>query len=120
LRPIRIWVAPAATITAKVNASARCGTQPDNAVASSVPVTIAGPMRRTSDQSTPPRRWCVRTLALAVNMIDAMPVPRARWTVWSGATCCAENMAASTGTSVMPPPMPSSPARKPTKAPVTT
>ena len=78
LRPSRIWVAPAYTIAAKDNASARCGTQPDSAVASSVPVTIAGPMRRTSDQSTPPRRWCVRTLALEVNITDAMPVPRAR------------------------------------------
>ena len=118
LRPSRICVAPAYTITAKVSASARCGTQPESAVASSVPITIAGPRRRTSDQSTPPRRWCVRTLALEVNMIDAMPVPRARCTVWSGANCCAANIAASTGTSVMPPPMPSRPARKPTKAPV--
>ena len=52
-------------------------------------------------------------------MIEAMPVPSARCSVWSGANCCAANMAASTGTSVMPPPMPSSPARKPTKVPVT-
>ena len=53
--PSRIWVAPANTITAKLSASARCGTQPESAVESSVPVTIAGPMRRTSDQSTPPK-----------------------------------------------------------------
>jgi hypothetical protein len=27
-------------------------------------------MRRTSDQSTPPSRWCVRTLALEVNSTE--------------------------------------------------
>jgi len=118
LRPSRSCVAPAYTMTAKASASARCDTHPESAVASRVPMTMPGPMRRTSVQSTPPSPWCARTLELEVNTIDAMPVPRARCTTWSGASCWAVNIAASNGTSVMPPPMPSSPARKPMAAPV--
>jgi hypothetical protein len=52
-----------------------------------------------------------------VNTIDAIAVPSARCTVWSGVSACATKSAERIGTSVMPPPMPSRPARKPTIAP---
>jgi hypothetical protein len=89
-------------------------------VASSAPIAIPGASCRTMAQSTAPRWWCARTLALEVKMIEAIAVPRARCTVCSAARACAANSADRIGTSVMPPPMPSRPARKPTKAPVAT
>ncbi len=50
-------------------------------------------------------------------MTEAMAVPKDKCTIWSGANICAVNSAERIGTNIIPPPMPSSPARKPMKAP---
>jgi hypothetical protein len=52
-----------------------------------------------------------------VNMIVAMAVPSAMCRMCSAGSPCAVNTNTSIGTTTAPPPMPSSPARKPTTAP---
>ena len=83
----------------------------------SEPATRPGAIARTTAQFTAPFAWCARTDELAVNMIVAADVPIAIGTTCSRAKPSCRNTSTSTGTIVKPPPMPSSPARKPTKAP---
>ena len=115
--PIQICVAAPATITAKASANARCGIHPEASDDSSVPVAMGGARRLTTPQSTEPSLWCSRTLAEPVNSTPAIAVPSARCITCSGAICWAVNRAARMGTSVIPPPMPSSPAKKPMTVP---
>ena len=58
-----------------------------------------------------------RRIAAEENMIAAIVVPRARCRMRSGGKCWAEKIKVSTGTRIKPPPIPSSPAKKPTTAP---
>jgi hypothetical protein len=70
-------------------------------------------------QRTAPRLWCARTLAMEVNMIVAIEVAIAILTDKSGATPRWAMMKVRKGTSNMPPPMPSKPAKKPVAVPST-
>ena len=69
-------------------------------------------------QSTAPCAWCARMLAMDVNMMVAIAVPRATWRMCADAMPCAVNTSTSMGTITAPPPIPSRPARKPTAAPI--
>ena len=68
-------------------------------------------------QRTAPRWWCARTLEMDVNTMVAMDVAMAIFTARSGDTPRADMMSVMNGTISMPPPMPSSPARKPVQSP---
>jgi hypothetical protein len=81
------------------------------------PEKSPGIMVRTSAQSTAPWRSWVRKLESDPPMIAASEVPIARRITDSGGKPWAVNMSASVETMMMPPPMPSSPAKKPTTTP---
>ncbi len=83
----------------------------------SEPTTRPGAIAHTTGQATAPREWCARADERAVKMIDADDVPIAIGSRCSRAKPSCAKTSVSTGTIVKPPPMPSSPARKPTKAP---
>ena len=102
----------------KNTASGRVGMRLAANAAASDPDMIPGAMARATAQSTPPCRWCARTLDSDVNMIVARPVASARCIMCAAGKPFAVNTNTSIGTSTMPPPMPRSPARKPTAAPI--
>ena len=66
---------------------------------------------------TAPRLWCARTLEIEVKMMVAMEVAMAIFTARPGATPRWARMALMNGTMIMPPPMPSRPARNPVNTP---
>jgi hypothetical protein len=82
-----------------------------------LPMTMPGASRLTMSQRTAPRLWWARTLEMDVKMMVAMEVAIAILTARSGPTPRADMMMVMNGTISMPPPMPSSPARKPVPMP---
>ena len=68
-------------------------------------------------QRTAPRLWCARTLEMEVNTMVAMEVAMAILTARSADTPRPVRIKVMNGTSNMPPPMPSKPARKPVHRP---
>ncbi|MDT4878681.1 hypothetical protein FQZ97_1142960 [compost metagenome] len=68
-------------------------------------------------QRTAPRWWCARTLEMEVKMMVAMEVAMAILIARSGVTPRPERITVMKGTMIMPPPMPSRPARKPVHRP---
>jgi len=101
----------------KATVSTRASSDPAASAPPNVPATTPGVNFSITPQLTDRRWWWLRTLDAEVKMMVAIPVPSARWTMCSGAKPLAEKMNARTGTSAEPPPMPSSPLKKPTKAP---
>ena len=75
-------------------------------------------MAFTTFQSTAPWRSWVRRLAKEPASIAASEVPMAMCITYCGAKPWCVYMSASDETMMMPPPMPSSPAKKPTTAPI--
>jgi hypothetical protein len=92
--------------------------KPASSAAQNDPVRMPGARARAMRQSTAPCAWCARMLAIEVNMMVAIAVPRATCRICSSGKPCAVNTKTSSGTSTAPPPMPSRPARKPTDAPI--
>ena len=86
-------------------------------LASAAPSTMPGARRLTMSQRTAPRWWCARTLEMEVKMMVAMEVAMAILIDRSGATPRPERITVMKGTMIMPPPMPSRPARKPVHRP---
>ncbi len=86
-------------------------------LATRLPSTMPGASRFTMSQRTAPRLWWAYTLESDVNMIVAIDVAIAILTVRSEATPCLPRMKVINGTISMPPPIPSSPARKPEPRP---
>ena len=86
-------------------------------LATRLPNTMPGASRFTMSQRTAPRLWWAYTLESDVNMIVAIDVAIAILTVRSDATPCLPRMKVINGTISMPPPIPSSPARKPEPRP---
>jgi hypothetical protein len=101
----------------KIAAIGRIGSALAICAPTSEPSTSPGAIATTIGHDTAPRLWCARAEANAVNTIDAADVPIASGSRWSLRTPSCVNTSTSTGTIVKPPPMPSSPARKPTNAP---
>ncbi len=83
----------------------------------SEPTTMPGASVRTTSQRTDPLRWWARTLEIEVKTIVVSEVAIATLTMCSSANPCACSSIDMNGTISMPPPMPRSPARKPTTAP---
>ena len=86
-------------------------------LARAAPRTMPGASLRAMSQRTAPRLWCARTLETEVKMMVAMDVAMAALTARSGAMPRLVRMAVMNGTMIMPPPMPSRPARKPVHRP---
>ena len=86
-------------------------------LAARLPSTMPGARRCTRSQRTAPRWWWARTLEREVNTMVAMEVAIAILTARPGSTPCLLRMWVRKGTSTMPPPMPSRPARKPVPRP---
>ncbi len=72
---------------------------------------MPGASVRTMSQRTAPRLWCARTLEIEVKRMVAIDVAIAIFTAMAEATPCADRISVMKGTSSMPPPMPSRPAR---------
>ena len=81
------------------------------------PTTMPGAMPRTRSQRTAPRGGDARRLEIEVNRMVAIEVAMAIFTARPDSTPRDAMMKVTKGTISMPPPMPSSPARKPVKAP---
>ena len=104
--------------TAKNTANGRVGTKPATSVAASAPMTMPGAIARATRQSTAWCLWWARTLEIDVNTMVAIEVASARCIMCSAGNPLAVNTNTSIGTMIMPPPMPSRPARKPTDSPI--
>ncbi len=85
-----------------------------------LPITMPGASRLTMSQRTAPRLWCARTLDTDVKMMVAMEVAIAIFTASSGPRPRWPRIRVMKGTMIIPPPMPSSPARKPVARPSAT
>ena len=113
-----ICVAEKNTNTANTSASAApLSTANTPRLATMAPSTMPGASSLTMSQRTAPFLWCARTLLTEVKMMVAMEVAMAIFTASPGATPRAPRMADRKGTMIMPPPMPSRPARKPVASP---
>lgn len=78
---------------------------------------MPGAMAHTMLHWIVPRFWWARTLDTEVNRMEVIDVAMAACTTRSPGMPCQANNIVRNGTSNMPPPMPSSPAAKPTTAP---
>ena len=78
---------------------------------------MPGAKTRTTGQSTAPRRWWARTEESDVKQIVASDVATAIFKTCSCGKLCDVRMKVTKGTISMPPPMPSSPAKKPVQRP---
>ena len=67
--------------------------------------------------STAPLRWCSSTELIEVKTMVASEVPTARWVSTAGSMPWAVKLSTRTGTMMMPPPTPNSPASTPAAAP---
>jgi len=101
----------------KKMASGALATRDAMKVPPKVPSSTPGAMPRTMSQRTAPCPWWARRLEIDVITIAAIDVPSDRCTRCSWPKPWAANIVVSTGTMMPPPPTPSSPAKKPTKAP---
>ena len=86
-------------------------------LAMAAPITMPGASSLTMSQRTAPRLWWARTLESDVKMMVAIEVAIAILTARSGDTPRPLRMMVRKGTMIMPPPMPSRPARKPVPRP---
>ncbi|MNC35959.1 hypothetical protein D3C75_844590 [compost metagenome] len=66
---------------------------------------------------TAPLRWCSSTALIEVKTMVASDVPTARWVSTEASKPCKVKLNTSTGTMMMPPPTPNSPASTPAQAP---
>ncbi|MNZ79382.1 hypothetical protein D3C78_979840 [compost metagenome] len=66
---------------------------------------------------TAPLRWCSRMALIEVKTMVASDVPTARWVSTEASKPCKVKLNTSTGTMMMPPPTPNSPASTPAQAP---
>jgi len=86
-------------------------------LAMALPSTMPGAKPLTKSQRTAPRLWWARTLEMDVKMMVAMEVAIAILTARSALTPLLDKRMVRKGTMIMPPPMPSKPARKPVQMP---
>ena len=82
------------------------------------PRIIPGNKAKTRGQRTAWCLWCAHVEALPVTIIVARDVPTARWVKGSLLNCNAVNTRIKLGTTIIPPPMPNSPALMPAMAPI--
>lgn len=85
---------------------------------SQAPATMPGVSKSAMRHCTAWCRWWARTEDTEVNKIVASEVAIAMCNTSSGAIWRAVKIIAMKGTKIMPPPMPSKPARKPPHAPI--
>ena len=115
---INIWVAEKLTKAAKDSASqAPCRTANTATLANAPPNRMPGLSPLTRSQRTLPRLWWARTLEIEVKSMVAMEVAMAILTAKLSPTPRWVNATVMKGTMIMPPPMPSRPARKPVASP---
>ncbi|MNN45099.1 hypothetical protein D3C81_1594180 [compost metagenome] len=90
-----------------------------DAVLAPIPAPIRMPrvIQAKIGHCTAPRRWCSSTALIEVKMMVASEVPTARWVNTEGSKPCKVKLNTSTGTMMMPPPTPNSPASTPAHAP---
>jgi hypothetical protein len=116
-RSIQMLVAAAATNTPKKAESTAVDILPTINGPSSEPTMSPGASPKTTGHRIARCRWCTRTEAVDVKRIVAVAVAIAMCTTCSGGNPSRVKMNVRSGTIVMPPPMPRSPARNPTIAP---
>ena len=117
LRSTRMLVAATATNKPKNADSSAEDMPPTICGPASDPTMMPGARAATTGQRIARCRWCSRIDASDVKRIVAVAVATAMCTTCSGAKPCRANTNVRSGTIVMPPPSPSSPARNPTIAP---
>ena len=117
LRSSSICVAEKATKMANSKLSALPGTATAICEAIKEPSTMPGANEAATDHSTAPRAWCARTEEMEVMQMVASDVATAILITCSAGACLASSSQAMAGTMIMPPPMPSNPAKNPVTMP---